>query len=333
MYPALCVRLCGENREFERVERAPHVPVRDGRPVLRRVPVHRKVHIAKAAFFIFRRAEYGLFNVFLSKGVKLEQAAARNDGARHRGHRVFRRGADELDDAAFHGREDAVRLRFGPAVALVEQQEAFPPVQLEAALRLVYYLAHILHAARDRVQFIKIAARRMRDDCRERAFPAPGRTPEDTRTKLIRLDGAAEKRIFSHDMSLPQELVERAWTHSVRERGAFFQISGKQVHCFPSFIPYPAPGFPARFGRFSRGEKFHIVYYILFQPQIQRVYENFNRGKTDVPRPAFPRAATRTLSVPAKKRSNTTFYWDGDAKKLGISIENAAFPYYNDICI
>ena len=201
--------------------------------MLERVLVGNRAHAPQAAFAVFERRAHAVEHVFTRQRIKLENAAAADNGRSHRDHRVFRCGADEADRPFFNRRQDRIALRLVPAVAFVEQQIGRLAGLPAARFRVFEHLAYIRHAAGNGVHFDERAVRRFRNGRRKRRLPAAGRAVKNAACQPVGLDGAAQQPPLPYDMLLPDEFVERARPHAVGQRCGgirrFFHGHGKQV--------------------------------------------------------------------------------------------------------
>ena len=206
MYGAVALHGRGQYRQLQRVEGGAGVAVGHAGDVFKGVLVDAHVLLAIAALPVGDGAPQSAFDALAREPLEAEQAAAADDGRGHGDHRVLRGGADEADDAALDGGQNGVRLRLGPAVALVQKQVGRLAVDAQALFGHLEYVAHVGHAAGDGVELHEGGARGLRDDGCQRGLARARRAPEDGAGQAVGLDGAAQELALAHDLLLPDEL-------------------------------------------------------------------------------------------------------------------------------
>ena len=209
---------CGQHRQLQGVQRASGVAAGHPGDVSEGVVIDAHVLRAAATFRVAQRLADDPFDVFLCQPLKLKQAASADDGGRHGDHGVFRGGADEPYHPALDGGQYGIRLRLGPAMALVQQQIGGLAVELEPVLRGLQHLPHIRHTAGDGVELLKGRPGGLGDDGGQRGFAAARRAPEDGAGQPVGLDGAAQQPPRGDDVFLPDEFIQRARPHAIRQR-------------------------------------------------------------------------------------------------------------------
>ena len=218
----------GQPGQLQRAQGGAHVAARHAGDVGKRAVLRAHIAPAVAALRVAQGVLQHAQHILRLKGLELEHPAPAHDGRGHADHGVFRGGADEANEAAFDGGQNAVALRLGPAVALVQQQVGGAAIAQAAILRLLEHLAHIRHTAGHSVELFKGAARHAGDDGRQRGLSAAGRAPEDAALQPVGLNGAAQQPARPQKPLLPHKFVKRAGPHALGQRrqgGAFLQAA------------------------------------------------------------------------------------------------------------
>ena len=195
--------------------------------------VHRQ--LAKAALRVRQGAAHGAHDIRLRQGEKLKDPAPAHNRRRHGHHGIFRSGADEANGSPLNGREDAVALRFAPAVALVQQQIRCLSGEHAAFLGRLQHIADIGHAAGYRVQLRKGGAGCPGNNGSQRGFSTSWRPVKDGGSQPVRLNGPAQQPAFPHQMPLTDKFIQGARAHAVRQRGLV--LFRNQGHSVPSVLP------------------------------------------------------------------------------------------------
>ncbi|MPM40321.1 hypothetical protein SDC9_86961 [bioreactor metagenome] len=221
------VRRGGQHRELQRVERVSAVPVGDGGKGMQRFLVQFDAHPPEPAFFVLERVLHRLLNVLVGQRIKLKHAAAGDDGARHRDHRVFRRRSDEADRALFERGKQRVALGLAPAVALVEQQVGRLAIELEPLLRFLDNGAEFLDPRGDGVELDKRAAGRVGHNRGKRGLARTRWAKKDGGLQPVGQNCAAQQLALADNVLLADELVQRARAHAIRKRRVLFYIALK----------------------------------------------------------------------------------------------------------
>ena len=123
---------------------------------------------------------------------------------------VFGRRADEREDALLDGSQQRILLRFVETVDFVDEQQRGLLVEEPLLARRLDHLAHILHARRNGREGEERTFQLRGDDLRQRGLAHAGRSPEDERRDVARLEELAEHPVFAHEVLLPDVFVDRA---------------------------------------------------------------------------------------------------------------------------
>ena len=186
--------------------------------MLERIIVCNHAHAAQASFAVAQRGTHTVQHVLARERIKLENAAAADNGGRHGNHRIFGRRTDEANRPLFNRRQNGVALRLVPAVTLVEQQIGRLAGRAAAILGFFQYLAHVGHAACHGVHFYKRAVRGFGDHRRKRRLSAAGRPVKNAACQPVRLNGTAQQPSLADNMLLADEFIERACAHAIGKR-------------------------------------------------------------------------------------------------------------------
>ena len=121
---------------------------------------------------------------------------------------VFRSGADQRDDPLLDGPEQRILLRLVEAVDLVDEEERGLLVEEPLLAGRLDHLADLLDARRDGRKGEERTVELRGDDPRQRGLPDSGRPPENERGDVSRLEEFAENALRTHEMFLPDVLIE-----------------------------------------------------------------------------------------------------------------------------
>ena len=152
------------------------------------------------------------------QGHELEDAAAAHQRLDHLEVRVLGGGADQDHRARLHPRQQRVLLRLVPAVHLVHEQDSAAASLLGMPVGFLDRIAQVLDSGQHGVDGDEVRAGGVGDDPRQGGLSGSGRSVEDDRGELVRLDRAAQQPARSDDVLLAGHLVQRARAHARGQR-------------------------------------------------------------------------------------------------------------------
>ena len=225
-----CVRCeCGK---FKRVESRAHISAACPCDMVQSIIRHDKIHVSESAFFVFHRSFETFENILLGEPREIENAASRHDCARHGHVRIFGCRADKDDISLFYCLQNAVALRLVPTMTFVKKQISAFSVHTQQIACFVDDFLCVGNAARNRVEFYEICVGVLCNYVSKRGFARAGRAVKYATSEFICGNRSTKQRAFAHYPALPQELVERARTHTLGKRCHFFYVVLKieQIH-------------------------------------------------------------------------------------------------------
>ena len=104
------------------------------------------------------------------------------------------------------------------------------PRLLEIELRAFHRLADVLHAGKDGGERDELRVEGFGHEPRQRRLADAGRSPQDHRMRLARLERETKRLAGPKDMALPYDLVERARPQLFRERRGRFALAEEIIH-------------------------------------------------------------------------------------------------------
>src|SRR5215469_17282094 len=93
-----------------------------------------------------------------------------------------------------------------------------PLAVISGAFGLRHYVLDFLDAGKHGAIGHELRPSSLGDDSRESSLAAPGRAPEEHRTKVVAFDLDAQRLAGSQQVFLADEFIEGLRTHSVRKR-------------------------------------------------------------------------------------------------------------------
>jgi hypothetical protein len=205
--------------ELERPQRDARVAVGQTDERVERFGSHRHVLRAQAALRIVERALDDAPDVVVVECAQHEDARTREQRRVDLERRVLGRGADERDRAVLDVRQHRVLLRLVEAVDLVDEQHRATARRAQSA-RVGDDAPQIGDAGADSRHRRKVCPRLLCDDACQRRLPGAGRSPQDHRRDLVRLDRHAQRTSGPDDLFLTDELIERTRPHARSQRFA-----------------------------------------------------------------------------------------------------------------
>ena len=130
-------------------------------------------------------------------------------------------------------------MRLVEAVDLIDEQDGAAAEPFARLLRLGHHRADFLDPRKHRAERDEVRLRRLGDDARERRLARAWRPPEDDRLQRVPRDRFAERTARAQQPVLPDDLVERAWPHALRQGRRGFRrgcgVVTEQIShaCFP----------------------------------------------------------------------------------------------------
>ena len=218
MDDALRARLGGERGDFQRVEGFAGVAVRDLREVSQRDFSGLNFQEAQAAFRVRQRALQQAKQVRFRERSQFKDLRARDERRVDEEKWIVRGRADEPHDAALDIGQQHVLLRFVEAMDFVNEQDGRRADVFEAVGGGGEHAAHVGHVGFHAAEPLELALGLPRDDLCERGFARARRPVKNQRLNAIRINGAAEQLAGREDVRLPDEFIQRAWTHPGGER-------------------------------------------------------------------------------------------------------------------
>ena len=132
--------------------------------------------------------------------------------------RILGGGADQNNRAVFHIGQKTVLLRLVKTMDFVDKQQRALPLCRPAILRILKNPLQIGHAGKNRRNLFKIKICVFGNQTRNRGFSATRRPPENKRRYFSGLYHSAQRRVFSHDVVLPDDFGQSLRTQTVGKR-------------------------------------------------------------------------------------------------------------------
>ena len=131
---------------------------------------------------------------------------------------VFCGGTNQGHGACFHRAEQAVLLRFGKPVNLVDEQKG-PSGKHAVSFGRVEHSPHVLDSTVDGAERVKGTVRLCGNQPRQRGFPDPWRPPQNHAWQRACLHGPSQHSAVSYKVLLSYVFVERLGPHALCEGG------------------------------------------------------------------------------------------------------------------
>ena len=128
-------------------------------------------------------------------------------------------GADEADAAALDVGQECVLLGLVEAMDLVDEEDG-AGAEVGGFFGLDHDLLDLLDTGEDGGELDEAGGGDVGDDLGEGGFAHAGRAPEDERGGVVVLDLQPQRLPCAEQVRLTEELVERARTHALGQRGA-----------------------------------------------------------------------------------------------------------------
>jgi len=220
-YRAVCGRPGGNrgfHREFQGVQKAPRVAGGGINKMFEGSVLERDLPPAVPALCVREAGEGGFHKVFTLERLELEHPASADQRLVHFEKGIFRGGSDQDDRAVLHPGQEGVLLGAVPSVHLVYKENRPPAVEPFLVFGRGDGVAYLLNAGEHRVQGDEIAFCMVRDNPGKRCFTGPGRSVENDRGELIRLNGAAEEAAGADYMILADIFFKISGAHACGQR-------------------------------------------------------------------------------------------------------------------
>ena len=168
-----------------------------------------------------KRVVHKLRDLVVGKGMKLHHARPADERRVHFEEGVFRRCADEDEDAVLDRVEQRVLLAAVETMDLVDEQDGSQTLHGQALFSCVDFPAQIGNSAADGRHLHERRLRVLGDDVGKRGFPRSSGAVEDDRAERVPLDGGAQPTSLAHGFGLPHHFVKHAGAHAHGERSHF----------------------------------------------------------------------------------------------------------------
>jgi hypothetical protein len=166
------------------------------------------------------------FKVRLAQRLQHVDHGTRQQGRIHLERGVFRGGAYEGEEAAFHMRQKGVLLAFVEAVHLVDKDDGAPPALRLPDAGLLHGLADVLDAAQHGRDGDEVRVKTAGHEPRDGGLAHAGRAPEDAAVRLAGFKGDAQRHAFAQQVLLAYHFAQGFAGAGVRP-GA----GGRRVAC------------------------------------------------------------------------------------------------------
>ena len=160
--------------------------------------------------------DYRAQSIF-AEWIEHDHSRARQERRDHLERRILGRRADQRDEPALDVRQERVLLRSVPSMNLVDKKHR-ALAAFERAARVLDRVAQIGDSRADRREAMKLRARLLREQDRERRLARARRPPQDHRVQLPRRDHPRQQLAGTKQMLLPDYLFEPCGPHPVGKR-------------------------------------------------------------------------------------------------------------------
>ena len=217
-------------RRLEVVEGRSRIAVGGADHVVERLGLRLDREPAQAAPGVAERPTEDLRKLLLGEGPQDHDAGAGQKRRDDFEGRVFRRGADQRDEAALHVGQEGVLLGLVEPVDLVDKQDRSPARPLQLDPGFFDDAPDLLDSGENRRKGGEMGLRLAGDDAGKGGLPGAGRPPEDHGKEAVLLDGLAQQPSLFQDVGLTHIFLEGFRPHPVRQGAGIFQSLIGGVH-------------------------------------------------------------------------------------------------------
>ena len=151
-----------------------------------------------------------------------QQQRAREQRRNNAERRVLRRSRHQNHPAVLHTGQERILLSLRKTVNLVQEKHGGRAVHVTVEQCLIHDCAHILHTRSNRRKLHELTTRRTRNHMRQGGLTRTRRAVENDRGRASRAGVLprqhAQRRTRSQQMLLAENLINRARTHTHRQR-------------------------------------------------------------------------------------------------------------------
>src|SRR5882762_11599450 len=215
--PAVRVRLHCPHSSFERIVRGPRIAAGKYSDVLDRLLAHLDRFVAEPALLIRKGPPQQHFDLFRRERLQHVYARPRKQRRDYFKRRILRRRAYQNNVAGFDVRQERVLLRLVESMHLIDEHDRSPPGP-PRMFRRGHHVLDFLDPRQHRAKRYKFRMRHSRNQSRQRRLPASRRPPQNHRADIVPLDLRAQGLSRPKQRLLSGKLIQRFWTHPLRQR-------------------------------------------------------------------------------------------------------------------
>ena len=208
------------SRRLQGGQGAASVASRNRREVSARILINDRRTIKTAR--ISQRTINQTLNIGLLQRMNPQQQRTREQRRNNAERRVLRRSRHQNHPAVLHAGQERILLSLRKTVNLVQEQHGGRTVHVAVEQRLIHDRAHILHARGNRRKLHELTTRRARNHMCQGGLTRTRRAVQNHRGRASRAGvfpcQHAQRRTRSQQMLLAENLINRARTHTHRQR-------------------------------------------------------------------------------------------------------------------